>query len=239
MVDLDVRDTLANASVVRMASAAAVAAVGRKRGGGPADRGGHGRHRQPRADHAGGGHQHLRRGRARARWRRCRPSPRRPPSPPSPVQALASPELVTTARVVPEPIWARLTITGAATTELRVNTPGDGGRAVRHEQRQVVRAAGLHAAGGRAGADSRGGDRRLRPQRHVRQPEVLGQAEHQVGVLDRLAGRALDQVVDRRRRRSRRRARDRPTRPTWHRLRSPQRLRAGHRRPRRRTARRP
>ena len=43
--------------------------------------------------------------------------------PPSPVQALARPELVTIARAVPERIWVRLTITGAATTELSVNTP--------------------------------------------------------------------------------------------------------------------
>ena len=43
--------------------------------------------------------------------------------PPSPVQALARPELVTIARAVPERIWVRLTITGAATTELRVKTP--------------------------------------------------------------------------------------------------------------------
>ena len=40
-----------------------------------------------------------------------------------PVQALAEPELVTIARARPPWIWARLTVTGAATTRLVVNTP--------------------------------------------------------------------------------------------------------------------
>ena len=40
-----------------------------------------------------------------------------------PVQALAEPELVTIAWATPSWIWARLTVTGAATTRLVVNTP--------------------------------------------------------------------------------------------------------------------
>ena len=40
-----------------------------------------------------------------------------------PVQALAQPELVTTACAVPVCTCARLTVTGAATTRLVVNTP--------------------------------------------------------------------------------------------------------------------
>ena len=102
----------------------------------------------------------------------------------------------------------RLICTGAAATRLDVNTPvAATGRVVGGgHDRQIGRARRLDAASARPTpalepALGRGHTHDLAlPSWHQpgeRERGGLGQAEHEVGVLDRLARRALHQVVER------------------------------------------
>src|SRR5262245_35716159 len=146
--------------------------------------------------------------------------------PVSPVAALALPELSTTAAARPSARWRRLICTGAAVARLVVKTPAalTGARfAVATSDRsgapealmpQAIPAASnpstavtlmLHPPG--PGGPSRSGSSfplpALGPSRSGSWPESggretggLGQAEHEVRGLDRLARRALHEVVD-------------------------------------------
>ena len=116
----------------------------------------------------------------------------------SPVAALALPELRTTAAARPSARCRRLICTGAAATRLLVNTPA-----------AVTGAPSTVATIARSGVarllDARGEAAGLEPgdgRDHGMSPIVgerggLGEAEHEVGVLQRLARRALHQVVER------------------------------------------
>ena len=94
---------------------------------------------------------------------------------------------------------SRLICTGAAVARFVVNTPAaDTGRRVGGgNDREVGRARGLDAAGEPAGLEPAGcGDAHGIVPTAVR-PVALGEAEQQVGALDRLTRRALDEVVER------------------------------------------
>ena len=139
----------------------------------------------------------------------------------SPVAAFAFPELTTAARIALASQSSRQTRTGAAAAALRVRSSAErtlrvAGERCRRRWRRRLQAAG--GAGRRKPGpswarvellDSRGRVDPARAQEHgrwrladraggaSREPLGLRQAQHQVQVLDRLAGRALPEVVDR------------------------------------------
>src|SRR5215472_530014 len=121
--------------------------------------------------------------------------------PSRPVQALAPPEFSTTARTVPPARTSWLHRTGAALTRLAVKTPAaaaDGPSLITTATSglpEVLIPAATPAARNPSGAVTlmRGRSRCYSDRGQARR---LRQAEQEVGVLDRLAGGALAQVVD-------------------------------------------
>ena len=117
----------------------------------------------------------------------------------SPVAALALPELSTTAAARPSARCRRLICTGAAATRLVVNTPA----AVTGAPSAVATIARSGAPDGlMPDASPPASNPWTDGDAHGMSPIVgrrggLGEAEHEVGVLQRLARRALHQVVER------------------------------------------
>ena len=122
--------------------------------------------------------------------------------PAGPVQALAPPELRTTASTRPSAhAPAAVQSTGAALTRLRGEDAGGGlRRPVVDDERDVEHAAGLQPGGDAGGPEARrrGDAHGVRHRRPIAvRPAVSARPSDEVGVLDRLAGGALDEVVER------------------------------------------
>ena len=140
-----------------------------------------------------GGERRL--GRNAERLRRARAAPgRRPRRPPAPVSALALPLLITTARTPSPGAAAAASCTGAAWARLTVKQPAaEHGTSLTTSARSFR--AGLIPAWSPAKRKPLGSFTDETPGAGSR-PVRLGEPEHEVQVLHRLAGGALDQVVD-------------------------------------------